>query len=625
MHWAVVGHLPANPNVPGTPTGPGTPPPPPPDLPPPPPDNPTVSTPWLFYDMPTEAAWAAIGDTRPVAAHYMANWRPAVLDKNVDTDPTAYEVKWQPPGQVEGTVDHRKYGGFTHDWPIGRNPLGATYELRDHEWEVRQAKAAGIRYFYVDLLGADTFKYAQQLAQAAATVGGFKLIPMLDCGASIARNGPVNAANYLMQLFTGVYGDVWLRHTDGRRLVSSYAPETVMERVVTLSGAVAAGATVTALPIKAITFDKIPAGTVFKLNAGGQLVTTSAQVVTGATSLPITSTTVTTAQVANGTLTQQDTSAETTDHWRRWADSMVAQGEPSVLECCFSRAWETAAQNTAPTFSQASLADFVVAFGQWGVGDTVATTAPVTASAVAKTQNTYQKDALYTLRLQGDVRPDQGVFAEGEGFGNLVLAWAVAQSTKPERVQIATWNDWREGTASAPSHRHGWTLLDIVGWYIIRHRLGYSPTVKRPALYLYHRQQQTPTVSPQPAYSANPGIYTKRMVRFGSTPERNIIDVLVAADAPSDLTLTVGGALQTLTYGTTTGTKITVPAGVSRVQAALKPAAANGIVATLKRGTATLATVTSPHPVNYTTQLVQTLDGWIVGSLDTSARPDQAR
>jgi hypothetical protein len=39
----------------------------------------------------------------------------------------------------------------------------------------------------------------------------------------------------------------------------------------------------------------------------------------------------------------------------------------------------------------------------------------------------------------------------------------------------------------------------------------------------------------------------------------------------------------------------------------------------------TVATVTSPRAVNLTTQLVQTLDHWVTGSLPQTGRPNMTR
>jgi hypothetical protein len=619
MHWAVLGHMPGGDVAP-----PDTPPPLPPP-PPPPPENPTQATPWLPWDMPTDQAWRDVGDALPVAPHYMANWRPAVLDKNVDTDATAYEKKWQPPGALEGTTDHRKYGGYTHNWAIGRDPLGAGYELKDKKWEIRQAKAAGIHHFTVDVLGSDTFKYAQMLAQAAIEEGDFKLVFMLDCGGSIARNGPLNAAAYAEQAFKGLYADAWLKHTDGRFIVMPYSPESVMERTLTLSAALASGVAITALPVKAFAYQQVVAGTVFKLPTTGQLVTTTATVAAGVTSVPIASVTPSAAIAVNGVLAQQDTGAEVIDYWTTFGASMVTRGVPSAVWCLFQRAWQTASQLTAPTFEDTRLDPYVIGYGQWGVSDPVATNAPATILAPATTKNTYGKLYAHTGRSLGDVRPDQSVFSEPGGWEQMLAAFSMILSTDPDFVQWATWNDRREGTEVEVSHMQGWALLDWLSYLTIQRRLGYTPVIARDALYLVHRQQQTPTFTPQPTYTADPTYYTKRMVRFGSTVERNQFDTLVCATAPAQVSLTIAGVAQNLTMGSTTGTSINVPAGVSRVQATLKAAAANTVTATLRRSGATVATVTSPRAVNLTTQLVQTLDHWVTGSLPQTGRPNMTR
>jgi hypothetical protein len=169
---------------------------------------------------------------------------------------------------------------------------------------------------------------------------------------------------------------------------------------------------------------------------------------------------------------------------------------------------------------------------------------------------------------------------------------------------------------------HGWATLDVLAYSMVRLRLGgYKPPIVRDGLYLAHRVMNTPSVLPQPTYTADAAFYTKRMVKAGSTPERNLIDLLVFATQPGQISITIGGVAKTCTIpvqpGITTaasGTSVTVPAGVTRVQAPMS----NGVVAaTLKRGGVTVpgGSVTSPQPINLDSQLVQDMMYWRTSSL----------
>lgn len=525
----------------------------------------TTSTPWLPYDSPTDASWASLDDwDNPVAVHYMATQRRRINNRNPATDPASYEqAKWFPPGGTEGTTDHGPYGGLWRNGPASvppdpANAVGASppnggtttmaFELNDKVWELRQAKAAGIRLLTVDLLNASTFKYAQLLAQAASIVGGIKLAAMADCQTSITRNGPTNLADYCAQLAKGPYGKVWLRHTDGRFLLTTFGAELALNST------------------KAAFTDQ--------------------QII---------------------------------DYWRNWSSDMTARGVPACLWATFVRAWEDPTEHTATAFNDPQLDGIVVGFGTWGTRNPVETvsTSNNNAGAPARSRNVYGQPFMYTMAAW-DARPNQSKFYESGGFENLLAAFKVARDKVVDFLQLATWNDRTEGTELEPSIQQGWNLLDIVGYFVIWHRFGVQPPILRDALYLYHRPMQTPSVSPQPTYGVDAGTYTQRMVRSGSTPERNQIDVLIFARAAGQVSVIIAGVAQTLTYGTTTGTSVTVPAGVSRVQCALKSAAAGSITATLKRSGLQVSTVTSPFAVSFTSQEVQNLDPYVVGSLPHS-------
>jgi hypothetical protein len=539
--------------------------PPPPADPPPvtPPSTdpyPTAATPWLPFDMPTAAALDAVADTGPIAAvHAMQNWRRTVQDKNLDTDKTAYEWRyWLPPGAVEGATatspgtNHAAYGGFMRNRPRGRAPIGAGYSLADKRWEIQQMQAAGIGHLTIDILGSDTWSHCLEWVQAAYLEGWRnRVILMPDCGASIVRNGAVNLAGFLKQVYTGPYAAACRKHSDGRWLVMPYAPETALSSTKT-----------------------------------------------------------------------SFTDQQLIDYWKTWSSTMVANGTPAALWCCFTRAWRDATEHTSTCFTDPQLAGVVVGLGFWGTRNPVAASANNidAAGAPSYARTTFQLPFVYTVGVE-DNRPDQSRFEEAGGWENLI-AWATTTiNANPAAVQIATWNDWREGAAVAPSAMHGWATLDVLSYYLVRIRLGAWPRVVRDGLYLAHRTMNTPTVSPQPTYTADTTVYTKRMVKAGSTPERNMIDLLVFAKEPGQVSITIGGVAKTCTIpvqqgiaAAVTGTSVTVPAGVTRVQA---PMSNGTVAATLKRAGVTVpgGSVTSPAPINLNSALVQDMMYWRTSSL----------
>jgi hypothetical protein len=544
---------------------PVTPPPPvdpPPDTPPPTVPGPlTVSTPRLPFDMPTDAELDAIDD-QVYAPHAMANWTRTLADVNLDTATTAYEIKyWMPPGGVEqaGTtneVDHRPYGGFMRNRPMGRAPVGAGFTVADKRWEIQQMKAAGFGHLIIDVLGGGAnWTRVMEWIQAAYLEGWRnRVILMLDAGGGLVKSGAVACANSLKAAYTSPYSAALRKHTNGKWLLASYAPETAVSNVKTAE--------------------------------------TDAQVIT---------------------------------FWRTWADQMSTNGTPAVLWCCFTRSWRDPTEHTSTCFDDPQLADVVVGLGRWGGTRNpveAASTAVDNGGAAAFAQSTYQLPYMYTVGVE-DNRPDQSKFEEAGGWENM-LAWtAQAEKTRPGIVQVATWNDWREGAAIAPSMMHRFATLDALSYFVVKYRFakkypGWKPPIVRDALYLAHRAHNTPTVTPQPTYTAG-AAYTKRQVKVGSTPERNLIDVLVFAKAACDISVSVAGAAKTVTLpiqpgvaAASSGPSVSVEAGIWRVTAPMS----NGTVsATLSRGGAVVGTVTSPKAINLNTQLVQDMMYWRTSSL----------
>lgn len=408
-------------------------------------------------------------------------------------------------------------------------------------------QAAGITHLNIDILGSDTFNHCLEWIQAAHAEGWRnRVILTPDCNASIVRNGPANLAGFLKQAYTGAYSAALRKWRDGRWLTMPYSPETAL------------GQTPTAF-----------------------------------------------------------TDAQLTKYWTDWSAAMVAQGTPAVMWCCFQRAWRDPAQHTtnlaspsSGVFNGPALSSIVVGLGRWNPRnpDEADSTsidnggAPALSRTAAPTG--YGLPFLYTQAVE-DERPDQSKFEECRGWDNLVSWWEMVLRTGTEAVQIATWNDRRENTGIEPSKYHGYADLDVMSYYACRYVLGYDPPLIRDALYLAHRVQHPPAFTPQPTYTAG-AAYTKRMVKAGTTAEWSQVDVLVFAKAPAEVSVTIAGVARTVTYGTTTGTSVSVPAGISRVQA---PMASGAVVATLKRAGAVVpgGTVTSPFPINLTSQLVQDL------------------
>ncbi len=175
-----------------------------------------------------------------------------------------------------------------------------------------------------------------------------------------------------------------------------------------------------------------------------------------------------------------------------------------------------------------------------------------------------------------DARPNQGIYDEAENTNNLRRTWQLARETDAELVQIATWNDYTEGTHLAPSMMHGWTFLDLSAYYVTWYKAGRPPEIVRDAVYVTHRTQPVDT---EPAFQQD-----ERMERRGGSPARDTVEALTFLTAPGTVEVRVGDETHSCEADAGRDT-CTVPLGTGRV------------AARVLRDGATVASVTSPYEV----------------------------
>lgn len=179
-----------------------------------------------------------------------------------------------------------------------------------------------------------------------------------------------------------------------------------------------------------------------------------------------------------------------------------------------------------------------------------------------------------------DSRPNGGKYAEANNTEALRASWQKAIGDGADMVQIATWNDYSENTAVAPSANHGVTFLDASAYYLAQFKTGAAPTITKDSMYVTHRNQFT-TSKPQIGRVETPNLDGT------STPPRNTVEVLTMLTAPATLTVKVGGTVKT----------IDVPAGVTSTTV---PLATGTVSATAVRDGKTVLQGTSPYTVTNT-------------------------
>ena len=174
-----------------------------------------VSTPWLPFDKP-----ALSTSSKLVFAHYLPTLPVSLDNKSAKSD--YYTVNYLNP-TGEGGV-HKAYGGFLRDRPRTRSVLSTSaWRLVDMETEVRQARAAGIDGFALDLvtIGATTqgWKNMTTLLTAAHAVSPtFKIMLQPDMSALASKDSAsIAAAVAKLAAYPAAY-----RYADGRLVVSPF-------------------------------------------------------------------------------------------------------------------------------------------------------------------------------------------------------------------------------------------------------------------------------------------------------------------------------------------------------------------------------------------------------------------
>ncbi len=155
-----------------------------------------------------------------VFAHYFPPF-PISID-NADPSSDYYARNYLTIGGENGK--HAQYGGFLRDRPVPRQPLpDPDWQVEDLRTEVRQAKAAGIDGFTLNVLTltGQNWTAAVNLMKAAEDVGGFTVVPNLDGTASASTPPPREVADKLAEL----YAYPSAQKVDGQYLMSSFAPE----------------------------------------------------------------------------------------------------------------------------------------------------------------------------------------------------------------------------------------------------------------------------------------------------------------------------------------------------------------------------------------------------------------
>jgi hypothetical protein len=263
-------------------------------------------------------------------------------------------------------------------------------------------------------------------------------------------------------------------------------------------------------------------------------------------------------------------SGSTVAYWRQFNSIMQSQyGIKVALVPIFLNE-----VSSLPTFSSA-----VYGASNWGARNPGGnnTTLVNGASAIGRAENVMKTGKIWMqpVSLQ-DERPRAGIFEEAKASENLRNSWQVAIRSHSDWAQMATWNDFSEGSQMEPTLKRNWVTLDISAYYLTRFKTGTTPKILRDTVYVSHRTQ------PWAARPSFPQTTLMHLAR-GIAPV-NQAEALGFLTAPGTITVTSGSNSRTCS----------VPAGVQTCTVALAP---GKVTARISRRSAVVTSVTSPFPV----------------------------
>ena len=193
---------------------------------------PPSPTPWLPFDMPNRSVLAASG--KWVLAHYFPTFPVAIGSGD-------YWTKWMPPGEVEGSTDHRVYGGYVRDRKPNDTDRTGNFDRRMKLAECIAARDAGLDGFTLEMVSitsGNSFRTrCENLLGAVEDMGDptFRVIPMPD-GNTAATSSAVSLGDYLATIASR---SSIFRNASGRMLLTAFGPEKAPNKVGTGGSAAA--------------------------------------------------------------------------------------------------------------------------------------------------------------------------------------------------------------------------------------------------------------------------------------------------------------------------------------------------------------------------------------------------
>ncbi len=208
-------------------------------------------------------------------------------------------------------------------------------------------------------------------------------------------------------------------------------------------------------------------------------------------------------------------------------------------------------------------------YSEWGGRTPSVDKSP--ASALHKAKKTWMEPVAFQ-----DARPSQRFFWESQNSATLRATWMSAIKAKADLVMLVTWNDFSEGTAFAPSLRHGYSVLDLNSYYLSWYRTGKAPKIARETIFISHRVH---------GYRLKPSLGYAGVMTVHESKACDTIEVVTMLKKPAIVRVVVGSTLYA---------KYTAKAGVYVRVVALRTGL---ITAQLVRSGTTLGRASTGEPV----------------------------
>ncbi|WP_185845284.1 endo-1,3-alpha-glucanase family glycosylhydrolase [Nonomuraea sp. WAC 01424] len=137
-----------------------------------------------------------------------------------------------------------------------------------------------------------------------------------------------------------------------------------------------------------------------------------------------------------------------------------------------------------------------------------------------------------------DVRPRDKRYWEPSNSGTLRQSFVKAMEGDADIVNLLTWNDYAESWL-APSVERGYAPADVVAYYTTWFKTGKEPSVKRDALYYFHRSHRTDA-----PFDASKQTIGAISIPYGDAATNNV-ELLAFVKEAGTLTIKQGTDVQT--------------------------------------------------------------------------------